>query len=216
MKYRTSAWLFFIASIANLIGHTIDNVDLANFSKVLLMPFLIYYVVESTKGKVNKQILLLALALVFSWVGDLFLIKEDYFLFGIGAFLLAQITYIFIFYQAVNERFSFSLLKALPYLIYATLLLYLVLPNAGNLQIPISVYGMILVGMGCFSLCRSGNTNRTSLIFAVAGSTLFIISDSLIALNMFYAEIPARGLWVMSTYILAQFFLVNGIIRHYS
>jgi uncharacterized membrane protein YhhN len=216
MNYKTSAWLFFVASLANLIGHAIENVDLANYSKVLLMPFLIYYVVESTKGSVNKQILFLAVALIFSWIGDLFLIKEDFFLFGVGAFLLAQITYIFIFYRAVNHSFSFSFLKALPYLLYATLFLFLVLPTAGNMQIPISIYGIILVGMGYFSLCRIGNTNRSSFMFAVAGSTLFILSDSLIALNMFYTEIPSRGLWVMSTYILAQFFLVNGIIRHYS
>lgn len=46
----------------------------------------------------------------------------------------------------------------------------------------------------------------------VAGSVLFLISDSLILLRMILGGFPHSGLWVMSTYYLAQYFLNVRVI----
>ncbi len=43
------------------------------------------------------------------------------------------------------------------------------------------------------------------------GALLFMVSDSLIAINKFQFAVPFAGFLIMSTYILAQWFIVDGI-----
>jgi hypothetical protein len=41
-----------------------------------------------------------------------------------------------------------------------------------------------------------------------------MISDSTIAINKFLQPIPQSGLLIMSTYMAAQWLIVEGLIRH--
>jgi uncharacterized membrane protein YhhN len=43
-----------------------------------------------------------------------------------------------------------------------------------------------------------------------SGALLFVMSDSLLAINKFVHPIPEAGFLIMSTYILAQYFIVQG------
>jgi len=46
------------------------------------------------------------------------------------------------------------------------------------------------------------------------GAILFMLSDSVIAVNKFVLEIPLSGLWIMTTYTLAQWLItVGGILK---
>lgn len=47
------------------------------------------------------------------------------------------------------------------------------------------------------------------------GALLFVASDSLLAFNKFYdpTAISYAGFFIMLTYILGQYFIVNGTIR---
>jgi uncharacterized membrane protein YhhN len=56
------------------------------------------------------------------------------------------------------------------------------------------------------------HTNIKSYGFVLIGAILFIISDSLIAINKFAFSIPLSDLWVMSTYIAAQYLIVQGVL----
>jgi uncharacterized membrane protein YhhN len=40
-----------------------------------------------------------------------------------------------------------------------------------------------------------------------------MISDSILALNKFAIDIPQEGLLVLSTYVLAQFLIMQGLIK---
>ena len=50
----------------------------------------------------------------------------------------------------------------------------------------------------------------------MAGAMLFIISDSLLAINKFYYPFQMAGIFVMVTYGLAQYFITYGAIRYIS
>jgi len=41
-----------------------------------------------------------------------------------------------------------------------------------------------------------------------------MISDSLLAINKFMQPLPLAGLAVMLTYLLAQYLIVEGVVRH--
>jgi len=53
-----------------------------------------------------------------------------------------------------------------------------------------------------------------SFQLVVLGAALFIISDSILAINRFSHTIPFSGVAVMSTYIIAQWLIVNGLLQH--
>jgi uncharacterized membrane protein YhhN len=55
--------------------------------------------------------------------------------------------------------------------------------------------------------------NSTSILLMI-GAALFVASDSILALNKFKKHFDLAGIYIMATYILAQFFIVVGSIRY--
>jgi len=86
-------------------------------------------------------------------------------------------------------------------------------PGLEGLMKPvIMIYALSLIGMSMMALNRNGRVNRTSYLLVFLGSVLFVLSDSMIALDRFFREIPMSGFWIMLTYISAQYMIVRGLI----
>jgi uncharacterized membrane protein YhhN len=166
--------------------------------------------VLTTKSSSMRTILLSAL--VISGCGDL-LLAFDEFIFGVAAFLIAQLTYAWLFrhhWQGFYNRWHLSVLL----LIYMLVMMWWLLPNLGNLQFAVMAYLIAIATMGLFAFQSS-----LPMRWAVLGAVLFIISDSFIAINKFINPIPYESYWIMSTYYGAQFMLVSGFlisIRQYA
>lgn len=161
-------------------------------------------VVLKTKPSAIRTILLLAL--VFSGCGDL-LLAFDKFIFGVAAFLLAQLSYAVIFkkyWQGIYHRWPLTLLL----IIYLLSMVWLLIPNLGKLQLPVMAYLITIAIMGLLAAQSSLNMR-----WAVVGAILFIISDSFIAINKFIHPIPFESYWIMSSYYGAQFMLVTGFLN---
>ena len=160
--------------------------------------------VLKTKSSLMRTILLSAL--VFSGCGDL-LLAFDEFIFGVAAFLLAQLSYAWLFrhhWQGFYNRWHISVLL----LIYMLVIMWWLLPNLGNLQFAVVAYLIAIATMGLFAFQSS-----LPMRWAVLGAILFIISDSFIAINKFISPIPYESYWIMSSYYMAQFMLVTGFLN---
>ena len=160
--------------------------------------------VLKTKSSLMRTILLSAL--VFSGCGDL-LLAFDEFIFGVAAFLLAQLSYAWLFrhhWQGFYNRWQLSVLL----LIYMLVIMWWLLPNLGNLQFAVLAYLIAIATMGLFAFQSS-----LPMRWAVLGAILFIISDSFIAINKFISPIPYESYWIMSSYYMAQFMLVTGFLN---
>jgi len=148
----------------------------------------------------------LLVALVFSACGDL-LLAFDNFILGVAAFLLAQLSYALIFktyWQGITTRWMVSIVL----LVYMLLMAWLLLPSLGNLKIPVIAY-LLAIGVMGFLAVQSSLPIR----WAVLGAVVFIVSDSLIAVNKFVHPIPFESYWIMSTYYAAQFMLVTSLLK---
>ncbi|WP_232787761.1 lysoplasmalogenase [Paraglaciecola sp. MB-3u-78] len=148
---------------------------------------------------------ILLLALVFSGCGDL-LLAFDEFIFGVAAFLLAQLSYAVLFrhyWQGFQRRWPLCVLL----IMYMLIMVWLLIPNLGNLQLPVIAYLLTIAAMGLLALHSS-----LPIRWAVLGAILFIISDSFIAINKFINPFPYESYWIMSTYYAAQFMLVSGFL----
>lgn len=174
--------------------------------KILPLLILLYSAYSQTSGK-NKVILLIAL--VFSMTGDVLLaFGSDYFVFGLAAFLLAQLSY--------AVRFSFDFCWNKERLVWIALLVIsmlsvsiFVLPATGDLQLPVGAYMVAIFSMGFTACFRRGS----QFMMPAIGAFIFITSDSLIAINKFLIEIPHASILIMVSYYSAQYLITQGLIR---
>ncbi|HLO43500.1 MAG TPA: lysoplasmalogenase [Leadbetterella sp.] len=194
--------LYFLILAIEIYFSSTDQSGMVKLTKPLLMPILMFMAFQMGLKARN-----LYLALFFSLLGDIFLMfgGEIYFMMGLGSFLIAHLFYIWLF----KSDFQFNWLRALPFLIITSS--YFLFIKSGieqNLLLPVAIYCLVITFMGIFAASRK--TKQYSYFIVLLGSILFIISDSLIAFNKFYAPLRLSSLWVMSTYGLAQFLIVLG------
>ncbi|UNY98694.1 lysoplasmalogenase [Zhouia spongiae] len=205
--------LYFLILIIELIaGSNAEYHHIRYVTKPLLTISLGIFVFPDRKHYPHLLNFIL-LALFFSFLGDIFLLFDDsYFIAGLLAFFIAHIMYISAFFKTKffsPKRFA-VITTAL--LIYAIPILYLIIPEAGSLLPYIILYVIILMIMVKTVYLRKGYVNRLSYQLALIGALLFLISDSLLALDKFVTEIPNITILVMSTYGVAQFLIVNGAL----
>jgi uncharacterized membrane protein YhhN len=222
MKTRTSLLLhlvFAIIILVELTGRLVDNINLEYLVKPLIMIWVaVYFVIFKKKKTFAVPVLL---AFFFSWLGDNFLMlsgkNELFFFAGVGGFFCAQITYIYTFSRYSEKGGKGYLQKnpllALVFLAYLAGILSLLFPGLEGIMKPIIiVYALSLIGMSMMALNRKGRVGRRSYLLVFTGSILFLISDSMIALDKFYSEFWLAGFWIMITYIAAQYLIMRGLI----
>lgn len=210
---RNQTIIFFTLSCINIISGLINIEWLGYISKPLLMITLAFFYFHHTRSTFNNRDKIVILALLFSCLGDTFLMFQQqdhiFFLLGLGSFLLAQVCYIILFQQE-GKSLHF---RWLPFISYACLLLFFLLNKIpADFKIPIIIYAVVITLMGIRASERQVNEKSKSYEFVLIGAVLFIISDSLIALSKFVVNIPLSGLWIMSTYVVAQYLIIHGLL----
>lgn len=224
-KARIFMGIFLLAALVELACNLIPALPYpVHFvAKSLLMPALLaYFIVESREWE-KKYRTPIVLALICSFFGDFFLLFSGptYFLLGLGSFLLAQASYIYAFRNGPFEQnkgkieMIFMALGGLL-ILYGILLVYSLWGYLGEMQIPVCVYSLVIMGMGLSALSRKGKVNLPSFREVFVGASLFILSDSLIAISRFgseMAELSYSGFWIMLTYIIAQYLIIRGLLN---
>lgn len=175
---------------------------------------------------IDKKVVRFAIfAFLFSLFGDSLLMFVDngmnFFILGLASFMIAQIAYIFLFRQTIKITSGEPFLKKNSlylngYIIYG-FSIYILLFNHLDfkLKIAVFIYMLALLGMSAMALNRFKTVQSSSFNFVFLGSLLFVISDSFIAIDKFLVQIPYDKLWVMSTYISAQFLIMRGILKQF-
>jgi len=204
------AFLFFAVSVMEIIGIAMNNSLIQSIFKPIMMLSLMALYYFSVEKRNNLYIL----ALAFSFLGDVFLLdKNSMFIFGIAAFLLTQLLYIYIIVKQMEKpSFFHKYLYAFLFANYIVYLMILLKPNLGDLFYPVVEYG---VTIGVFGLVATLNyvTKRTKTdLVLMLGAVLFIASDSMIALNKFHEAKAFYPIAIMSTYILAQYLIFRFMV----
>jgi uncharacterized membrane protein YhhN len=222
MKNSTSLWLHLVLVlivVVELTGRLLGSIQLEYLVKPLIMIWMaVYFMIFSKKKTFMVPVLL---AFFFSWAGDNLLMlsgqDELFFFAGVGGFFCAQLTYIYTFIRFSENGAKGHLQKhpllALIFLAYLGGILYLLFPGLEGMMRPIIiVYALSLIGMSMTALNRLGRVGYRSYQLVFAGSILFVLSDSMIALDKFLAEFWLAGFWIMITYIAAQYLIMRGLI----
>jgi len=185
-------------------------------AKPLILLSLIFFFINQGKHLSSKTKVITLLALLFSLAGDVLLMFTDisasFFLSGLVAFLLAHIMYIMVFLDKKNSK-KIALIFITVLLIYAIGIFYLLKDGLGDMLIPVIVYMLVILTMILTSTMRKGNVSNKSYNLVFIGAIFFVISDSFLAINKFYQPVPLSKIIIMSTYSLAQYLIVLGLLK---
>lgn len=193
-----------------------DHFDL--FLKPILIPIIGFGAYFYRKFPTQNTLLA---ALVFSWIGDVILLFTDlgeiYFILGLVSFLISHILLCVLFNKQNKIRkkqnkalfISGSVLIAL----YLIGMVSVLMPNLGTLEIPVTVYASIISIMLLFAFNGLLVWEKPGNYLVFLGALFFVASDSILAVNKFYAPIPKSSFFIMLTYLLAQYLIVLGVLR---
>ncbi|MGX4670935.1 lysoplasmalogenase [Cerasibacillus sp. JNUCC 74] len=199
--------LIFAMSVLYIFIIPSEPIQLKLFFKLVPMILIIMYAFLKLPKQKTKTHWLLLIGLGFCTIGDGTL---HWFVVGLTAFLIGHLFYLTSF--LFQWRFSkWRVACVLPIMIYSLLFgskLIHALSNSEEqaLIFPVSFYIIAIASMAWFAI-MTGNG------FVILGSILFVISDSILAWNMFVSPVNYEHVLVMSTYYAAQFFIAHSISR---
>lgn len=217
MKIRILSFLFIIISFAEITLIANGNESLRIFTKPLIIPTLAAIYLFGTTVKINIFKDAILLGLLFSWIGDILLQMKGLFIPGLISFLIAHLFYIRFFISTNSEQQSFFKLRPvmlLAVMAYLIELMYLLWPFLGDMKIPVLCYGITISVMLSGALWQYQKLEYRTSIFLILGAGFFVLSDSILAFTKFRQTFESAGILIMTTYIVAQHFIVHGAIRY--
>ncbi|NPD47719.1 MULTISPECIES: lysoplasmalogenase [unclassified Lentimicrobium] len=213
---------YIVLSISVIISQLLGANTLENFLKPMLMVSLFtgYFLFKNRASKQNDYLYLAAI--VFSFLGDAFLMPLfNQFLAGLTSFLMAHIFYIILYLKdrampiKLNPtQITILSLGLLIFLSLPSLILWKLIPQNPDyfLIIAILLYSTALFGLILTAIIRK-QTPRLSYHYILAGSGLFLLSDSFLSINKFVFNLPYSPIWVISTYTSAQALIFYGFLK---
>jgi uncharacterized membrane protein YhhN len=179
-------------------------------TKAALMPvLLIYYIVTA-----NNPLVAAIVAIVFSWLGDIFLIRKEepkFFRLGLVAFLLSHVFYIVTLALMTRSFHIPVLVVSIAVALAAELLLPKIINPPKAMRGAVIVYGIVILAMCVYALqyMLSGLSPGSILLFA--GSVVFVFSDTLMTYLSFGKKPKYFNAITMLPYIIAQGLIIFGL-----
>ncbi len=226
MKQSTFSLYYFSIGVIFIILVQLHLFLPAVIVKALIIPSLMLYYFSRAKKSISIVHILILTGLFFSWQGDIllqfsnegperYLDSDSWFLLGIIAYFLTQVLYVIVF---LRQRGRNTILGKRIYQLflvtaYGFLVLWLVYNQLGDFRIPVIIYAAAILTMLASALNRYGKVNGLSYMLVASGALLFVLSDSLIAINHFYEKINFARIFIMVTYVTAQYLIAIGCLR---
>ncbi len=212
---KTLFLFFWILTAAELLLIYFNQISVRWFTKPLLMPVLMIAFYTGSNIKKDKQFYFILLALFLSWAGDVLLMMKNMFIPGLVSFLLAHIFYIIYFLQTKKAKkglLQFQPLIGLPVVIYIVIFLWQLYPFLDALKIPVTIYAVTIGTMLIMAINTKRKVDDDASTLFFNGALQFVISDSLLAVNLFAVSNLLLSLCVMLTYCSAQYLIVKGVM----
>lgn len=213
MKMHRFAWGAFVAfGILHLTALYWDLELLRRLSKLVLIPLLLLVYISSSNAKPKTTVVL---ALIFSFLGDALLLgtSSAFFLSGIAAFLVTQLLYSYTLVKSSAIHPLGVLLGTIVFGTYAGVFLYFLFPTLGDFTAAISIYALAISSFGILAFQKFYGHPRKA-VGLLLGAALFILSDSMIAVNQFYVNYNYFTIEIMATYLVAQGLIVSYFINN--
>ncbi|MBL7829077.1 MAG: lysoplasmalogenase [Saprospiraceae bacterium] len=206
---------FALVCILNLTGVLLGNQTIMWLTKPLMMPLLAWWLYQSAAPSRLRSGWLIGL--LFSTLGDVLLMFPGslFFLLGLSSFLIAHLAYIGAINVGLRGQRGFLIknpLWILPFMAYPIALLVWLWPGIPEaMRIPVAVYAIVIATMAQ-SVCNlRGYVPAEMFKSMMLGAVLFVLSDSLIAVNKFGYAFSGAHVAIIATYVAGQWLLARGV-----
>ena len=212
MYRKLSLIAFIIFSLVDFFGIYLEKQWMIYLAKPMLMTTLFGYYYLNKKS----DNLFFVLGLLFSFFGDLFLLGsgELYFILGLIFFLIAHVFYIIMVFKMLSEiRLKDFMIAGIPYLLLFLILINVLYDGLGSMKIPVIIYAMTISFLGVVSLLLFLQSRTKTTLLLLFGVLVFITSDTILSLNLFYEKQSFYPILIMTTYVMAQFLICRFVLN---
>lgn len=212
--------LIALVTLANWFAIWRGNLKAYYITKpVVLLGLILYFLLQ---GALSAARLPFLLGLIFSMIGDIFLIPRGtrWFIAGMGAFSITQLFYIWGFNTSLPS--TPVLIIGIVALFAGVLVLHLAVDRfAAASDIKKSLlpflkgYGALVLAMAISAvlcLARPGWSDLAGVLAGIGG-ILFFVSDAMIGLDKLDRRLPKYKFWIILSYHLGQFLIVAAITQ---
>lgn len=221
-KKTAFIYIFAILAFAAIICLYMEWKFMHYTFRALIVPSLLYLLLSNYKKFEHPLIPLLVTATFFKFIGDLFFLVEVeiilFRLFAICTFTVANIGYGLLYFFSIQKK---PKIKTDSYyipeitLIAAILIaLWILLPYLGLFQVPATIY----VAFTCFTLVamtrRRKYFNNNTYLPVMAGTTFFLLSDTLRGFSIF-VDNPLPELLILLFYSLGHYYIIHGMAEQF-
>ena len=151
---------------------------------------------------------LLVLAFLFCLIGDIFLLNDNYFVFGLGSFLIGHLCFASGFIQLEGfqtNRWIFLLLVSIGVGLFLWLR-----TDLEALTGPVALYVLVTVFMAWQGASLYFKRKQSSYALIGIAVLLFMFSDTVIAINKFKTAFEFAGAVILTTYWLSIALIANA------
>jgi uncharacterized membrane protein YhhN len=211
MPFAWVAWIAVLVGAVHVVADFAGARRVASGAKALPIAALIAWVVlhEPVVGDSYRR--LVAAGLLFSMAGDVFLLSRTRFREGVASFVLGHVFHMLAFTTA--SAFVPSWSAALVLVIFAAGMLGVLWAHVHKDRAAIACYVAMISVMAWTALGRAGapGTPDPSGMLAGAGALLFMVSDSILAIDRFVTPWRTAHAAVMATYYPAQLLIAASV-----
>jgi len=177
--------------------------------KPLTMVFIILIALLGRSSPPFYQYMIIT-GLVFSLAGDVFLmLPKDRFVAGLIAFLIAHLCYIAAFAPEIHALAWWPLL---PLVMYAIVVYRVLAPFLGKLKVPVLTYIAVILMMAWLGWERWGHMGHGGTLMAFVGAILFVVSDTILAIDRFRGAFKSASVLKLATYYCAQYLIAWSVV----
>ena len=208
--------LFVLITGLNIVLVGLKKIRICLYINPCIIPMSILYYIFSIP--IDKVHWLVVFALICCLAGNFFFMsykREEMFLNGIIVLLIGNFFYIISFTQSFVNFSGFlpwKLLLLFPGIFIILCTYFRIRGEMQLMQMAMFIYITVVTIMYCCSVFRLPASGGLDYWFVWIGATLFMLSSAIIAYDTFAVKIPSTGVFILSTFYLAQFFITQGII----
>ena len=207
--------IYIVSTAIHLYASKKKNQKLRDITKPFILTSLLGFYCVMARPPMTMMIL----ALIFSWLGDVFLIGRGVKWFTVGgiAFMISHVFFIL----AYNTQVDFSKINIIPVVIIALLYTVATFIEFKNLKgwlpkplfYPMFFYLLINSTMNCFAFYRMLSNPCLATVTTFVGALMFYISDCTLFFVRFKKDGKERDHFVvMLTYSLGEMLIVLGML----
>lgn len=208
--YNALRLLALVCACVHLAAEALHNQTAIYVTKPLTTALLVGVALAARPPSSRAYQALVASGLGASLAGDvLLMLPGDLFALGLASFLVAHICYTVAFAHG-RER-GLGLVYALPFAVFGCAMLVYLWPRLAMLKPAVALYVLAIQVMAWQAVATYAATRRTGALLAAIGACVFLVSDSLLALDRFRGHFRGASLGVMATYYLAQALIASSV-----